>query len=361
MNSLNKNFNGEASTFYSPSSGIRQGDPLSPPISLFSAWNIYLEEAINAKKWNPIKVSRSGPLLSHLMFAYDLFLFARADSKIRIVWLFLTHFKTSVSFLVNGQKSKILFSKNTHPDLMNSISDYLLISHTNNLGKYKGFPLCHGKLNRADLKYLIDKIRSRQAGKHVSLPSQEGQDSFNPYSLPSLLTWRQDIALPVSFCKALDQHSKRFLWPEKNKLYLINWDTVTLPKTKGGWVLPNLSFASTPSAPPLKLRFLSQPQSLWAQVLAHKYLPKTLILRKIPHYKTSKPSLVWKSLLKGWQLCSQGLKWTVETGNKINLWFDTCFDIGPLRHILHVPLQKEEDQYLQSCNPACFLAIPSGA
>lgn len=85
MNSLNKNFNGEASTFYSPSSGIRQGDPLSPPISLFSAWNIYLEEAINAKKWNPIKVSRSGPLLSHLMFAYDLFLFARADSKIRIV------------------------------------------------------------------------------------------------------------------------------------------------------------------------------------------------------------------------------------------------------------------------------------
>lgn len=59
--------------------------PYPPPISLFSAWNIYLEEAINAKKWNPIKVSRSGPLLSHLMFAYDLFLFARADSKIRIV------------------------------------------------------------------------------------------------------------------------------------------------------------------------------------------------------------------------------------------------------------------------------------
>lgn len=248
---------------------------------------------------------------------------------------------------------------------MNSISSYQHISHTNNLGKYKGFPLCHGKLNRADLKYLIDKIRSKLAGWKARFLTLAGRARLIQSVLSSIPTHlMQDIALPVSFCKALDQHSKRFLWgstPDKNKLYLINWDTVTLPKTKGGWVLPNLSFASTPSAPPLKLRFLSQPQSLWAQVLAHKYLPKTWILRKIPHYKTSKPSLVWKSLLKGWQLCSQGLKWTVETGNKINLWFDTCFDIGPLRHILHVPLQKEEDQYLQSCNPACFLAIPSGA
>lgn len=96
---------------------------------------------------------------------------------------------------------------------MNSISSYLHISHTNNLSKYKGFPLCHGKLNRADLKYLIDKIRSKLAGWKARFLTLAGRARLIQSVLSSIPTHlMQDIALPVSFCKALDQHSKRFLW-----------------------------------------------------------------------------------------------------------------------------------------------------
>lgn len=36
--------------------------------------------------------------------------------------------------------------------------------HTNNIGKYLGFPLLTGRVNKSDFAYILDKINSRLAG-----------------------------------------------------------------------------------------------------------------------------------------------------------------------------------------------------
>ncbi|KAL5773508.1 hypothetical protein ACOSP7_013099 [Xanthoceras sorbifolium] len=69
--------NGEVTESFSPSCGIRQGDPISPYIFVIRMEK--LSHIINCKvvdnSWKAIKVSKGGPEISHLFFADDLILF----------------------------------------------------------------------------------------------------------------------------------------------------------------------------------------------------------------------------------------------------------------------------------------------
>ena len=74
-------FNGGMLELINPSRGIIQGDPLSPYIFILCMEFLgqLIEGKYSEKLWNPVKASRSGPSFSHLFFANDLLLFAKAN------------------------------------------------------------------------------------------------------------------------------------------------------------------------------------------------------------------------------------------------------------------------------------------
>ena len=76
--------NGNALEAFSPSKGIRQGDPLSS--SLFILCMEYLgsriEEKCSKGAWIPLKASRENLKISRLFFADDLILFAKVNKEI---------------------------------------------------------------------------------------------------------------------------------------------------------------------------------------------------------------------------------------------------------------------------------------
>ena len=69
-------FNGEVLDLIFSLRGIRQGGPLFLCMDFLVQ---LIEEKCNAKLWQPVKASQSGPAFSHLLFADDLIFFAKVD------------------------------------------------------------------------------------------------------------------------------------------------------------------------------------------------------------------------------------------------------------------------------------------
>ena len=116
-----------------PSRGIRQGDPLSPYLFILCIEYLgqLIEEKCSNKLWNPVKASQSGSTFSHLMFADDLVLFARANhlncSTIREV---LDEFCEVSGQTLSEVKSKVYFSLNVDEGTREELSDVLGFAST---------------------------------------------------------------------------------------------------------------------------------------------------------------------------------------------------------------------------------------
>ena len=104
--------------------GLRQGDPLSPYLFILCAEGLssLIEAAENIGEIHGCKISRGAPIISHLFFADDSFLFFRAtgdgSSAIKRV---LLNYEMISGQAVNFHKSGIFFSPNVESSVKNTI------------------------------------------------------------------------------------------------------------------------------------------------------------------------------------------------------------------------------------------------
>lgn len=91
--------------------------------------------------WKPISLNRKGPLLTNLMFADDVVLFAHADlSQVQVIKECLMDFYGAVGQRINFNKSNMFFSANVKPNFAQVLSSKMDIPITTSPGKYLGVP-----------------------------------------------------------------------------------------------------------------------------------------------------------------------------------------------------------------------------
>ncbi|GKV50604.1 hypothetical protein SLEP1_g57307 [Rubroshorea leprosula] len=334
--------NGDKTDSFTPTCGIRQGDPLSPYIFILCMEHLLIKITSEMDKgnWKGSKAGRRGPLFSHLFFADDIIFLGKATMTNGVLLKNILDFFCSRSGQkINVQKSKILFSKNVDQASRNSICSILRYNQTENLGKYLGIPVSAYKLNKRHCQFIVDKVRTKLAGWKTKFLSMAGHTTLAKSVLAAVPNYyMQTTYLPTSIHNELDRISRNFIWgadAEQKKIHLVCWDKVTQPKGAGGLGIKSAKEANIVAMTKLNWRLHKDKDKLWTTLFRNKYSFTD------PHYSYSfSGSPTWKAIGKGHSLFCKGIKWIPRDGKNISFWKDYWVGNSPLFSILFGPHQS---------------------
>lgn len=135
--------NGVASEVVVPKRGLRQGDPLSPYLFLLCAEGLgkLIEKAHNDNLLHGISISRRAPVLSHLLFADDSMVFARANVReADAIMGILQKYESLSGQKFNYDKCEVSYSKCLAFDIRKRVSSTLGFKAVLCHDKYLGLP-----------------------------------------------------------------------------------------------------------------------------------------------------------------------------------------------------------------------------
>ena len=131
-------WNREVSASFRLSRGIRKGDPLSLYLFILclNHLSLSLNQALHTKRFSPIRVGRRPVGFNHILFAYNIFLFAKANiQKCMTLFNLFSSFCEVLGQICSATKSKLFFSRNTPLDSQRDISSFTNMLIVQDLGK----------------------------------------------------------------------------------------------------------------------------------------------------------------------------------------------------------------------------------
>jgi hypothetical protein len=159
--------NGGISKKFMPTRGLRQGDPLSP--YLFILCQEVLSRLIDREFFKGaikgVKMNVAGPAFTHVMYADDIMLFAKANSsEVKILDDCLETYCEWSGQRINRNKSGIIFSKLVQRDKRREVKELLAMNKIQPNATYLGAPLFQSTSRIKDFKFLQEKLESRLLG-----------------------------------------------------------------------------------------------------------------------------------------------------------------------------------------------------
>ena len=340
--------NGEKLTEFAPSRGIRQGDLLSPYLFIICmeclAWLIQVE--VEGGNWIGVKSARTGPAFTHLFFADDLVLFAKATSKTcQAINRVLGKFCEISGQKVNLSKSSIFLPSRFNISHAPFLERELGFKISRSFGKYLGVPIVTDGRNKQVNDFLVEKVRTKLAGWKARTFSMVGQCILINSITSAIPTHvMQCCLLPTTISKELDKLNQNFLWGdtiEKKKVHLLNWKTITQAKKDGDLGLKrsksqNLALLASKA---WKLHFSTG--EVWAKLFKSKYSDmRSFHCRKF---------IVHKGLCMAVGVCDRGKGWLIHNGLSIKVWQDNWLGSRMLRDKILGPLNNQ-DTTLRVCD-----------
>ncbi|KAL5777500.1 hypothetical protein ACOSP7_010426 [Xanthoceras sorbifolium] len=153
--------NGEVKGKVIPKRGLRQGYPLSPYLFLFcdKGLSVLLNQAEGIGRLHGIKVVRSAPSISHLLFEDDCLIFAKTTVKeclnIRGI---LEDYEVASGQPVNFEKSALSFSPNIIAATKNDIKVLFNIDVVSCHDRYISLPSMISRNKRQLFNSIKDKV-----------------------------------------------------------------------------------------------------------------------------------------------------------------------------------------------------------
>lgn len=209
-------WNGKQQEWIHPRRGVRQGDALSPYLFVLCVDRLshLIKQAVHEGRWKGVRLSRTGPLLTHLFFADDLVLFAEATGdQMAEIKRCLALFCEASGQRISLNKSEIFFSPNVSSADAANLMASAGMPRTENLGRYLGVPSIHGRVTKAIFQPILERIGSRLEGWRARCLTLAGRLVLAKSILSSIPYFTmQTMMIPGGVCEEIDKRIRMFLW-----------------------------------------------------------------------------------------------------------------------------------------------------
>lgn len=123
-------------------------------------------------------------------------------------------------------------------DTQDAICNVLNLNKINSLGRYLGIPITGKKLKRSDCEFIVEKLRNKLASWKAKFLSFAGRQVLAQACLNAIPNYYSQVCfLPATTHSDIDRIIRNFLQgstDDTKKMHYVNWNTVCLPKSKGG-------------------------------------------------------------------------------------------------------------------------------
>jgi hypothetical protein len=321
--------NGVPSRPFSPSRGIRQGDPLSPFLFIILAEGLSrsIHAAVENNLLKGLPLHGISPPISHSQFVDDTLLMGSPTVReANSLLVILQTFSDASGLDCNKDKSQIFFF-NTPPPIQRHISDILGFNRSSLPSKYLGIPLIDNALQNSSWEHLLSSFTKRLSSW-----------TFRALNLPSHLTLLQAVlqALPIYTFSALaapkfvlttiKSLQRNFIWQGLNsgkKIALVCWDKLCRPKEQGGLGLRDPFIMNKVLSAKIWWRWLKNPKDLWARLWRKKYAPNVAEKNLILWNGDNPGSLIWTASKQNRQLVTRHAFWEIGNGETALFWKDS--------------------------------------
>ncbi|KAF7812935.1 ribonuclease H [Senna tora] len=244
--------------------------------------------------------------------------------------------QNAIGHKINPSKSNIYFSKNVKEDRKTDILALTDFRQSQEVGKYLGANLLHGRHSRLKYRHIVEKIQARLAGWKASCLSLAGRATLAQSVISAVpLYYMQHSSIPIGITKEIEKIERGFLWGstnEKRKMHQLSWSTVCMPKDAGGFGIRSLTEMNKAFKLKLLWQILSNQNRLWVKIILNKYkigsYPNPVLSSK------NTDSKLWKEMCKLWPEFVENVHWEIGNGSKTSFWNDRKLEEMVPNHVL---------------------------
>uniref|UniRef100_A0A803QFT1 Reverse transcriptase domain-containing protein n=1 Tax=Cannabis sativa TaxID=3483 RepID=A0A803QFT1_CANSA len=348
-----------------PGRGLRQGDPLSSYLFIICTEGLsaLIRHYEQRHLIRGIKVARGAPIVSHIFFADDSYIFCRANEEESYnVLQLLNTFERASGQKINYDKSSIFFSRNTQVGIRDAICGDLGIHEADDNTTYLGLPNIIGRKKTAILGYLKERVQKRVQSWKGKLLSKAGKEVLLKTVAQALPNYAMSVfLLPAETSKEMERIMCKFWWQSNNKkdksIHWMSWERMCKPKSHGGLGFRSLYDFNVALLGKQAWRLLSYPNSLVSKIYKARYFPNCSFLAA---EIGGNPSFIWRSMMEALPLIKQGAALRVGSGSAIDILQDPWLpdEEDPFVHTVSESLKgKSVSQLMQVGNRQWDLEI----
>ncbi|KAE8804217.1 hypothetical protein D1007_19788 [Hordeum vulgare] len=229
--------NGELLPFFTPTCGLRQGDPVSPYLFLLCAegFTSLLNYYGGAQVDHGIRASYRSSWINHLLFVDDSLIFMQASvSNGHRLNEILRIYEECSGQTVDKDKSSIYFSPNTSDIVRQRVKLCLNFAVEAFSERYLGLPTVVGRIMSGTFDHIHERIRTKLQGGVERMLSCAGREVRLKTVAQAIPTFSMScFRLTRKVCKSLVSLMAKYWWSssvDRQSLHWLSWDAVSEPK-----------------------------------------------------------------------------------------------------------------------------------